>query len=718
VSVPLDADRILQFLREESRHPVRPTELARSLRIQPADRRAFRRLLRRLVADGEVLRLRGGRYTAPGSVHVLTGTLRTWRRGHGVVTADDGQELFIPASAMASAMDGDRVAARLEGRGRAGRSEGRIVRILKRGRSTIVGRYHAPLRKAGVARVVPWDAALARDVTLSDVPEAVRPGDVVVVRVTDWGDEHRDPTGRVDHVLGPADAPGVDVLAIIHGHELPTAFPAEIEERAERMRERGILPADLRGREDCRELLTFTIDPADAKDHDDALSVRPLGGGAWEVGVHIADVSFYVRAGGALDREARKRGTSVYLVDRALPMLPAPLSSDLCSLLPAHDRLTLSVFLTIDASGAVEASSLKPAVIRSRHKLTYEQAQATLERSESIDAVTDAALLALRDVARRLREVRRRRGSLDFDLPETRVFLDADGAPVDVQRAERLESHRLVEDLMLAANEMIGLTATRGRFPFVYRIHESPDAIRMAQLATVARALGFQPGFQDAPSPGQVQRLLEQKAGSPEALLLASLALRSMKQARYSETDRGHFGLATRHYTHFTSPIRRYPDLLVHRIVGAQQLGRGRPDRYDSERLSALAKHASERERVAAAAERESIERKKLRFMEQHLGATFPGTISDVRSFGFFVMLDPYFVEALVRLSSLDDDYYAWSEERFLLVGEHTGRRFKVGQRVSVQIASVDIEERRIEFVLSEEGGRRARKRARRGRRR
>jgi ribonuclease R len=271
---------------------------------------------------------------------------------------------------------------------------------------------------------------------------------------------------------------------------------------------------------------------------------------------------------------------------------------------------------------------------------------------------------------------------------------------------------------MLLANETIGLGATQDRHPFVYRVHEPPDPTRMTQLAGVARALGFQPGFREQPTPEQLQRLLEQKAGSAEALLLANLALRSMKQARYSETDRGHFGLATRHYTHFTSPIRRYPDLLVHRIVGARHLGRGRADRYDPERLHALAKHSSERERVASAAERDSVELKKLRFMEQHLGATFEGTISDVRSFGFFVLLDPYFVEGLVRVSSLEDDYYVWFEERFLLIGEHTGRRFKVGQRVTVQIASVDIEERRIEFVLSEERGGRGRKRARRSRKR
>jgi ribonuclease R len=712
----LDAGRIAKYLHEEARHPVRVAELARALRVRPAERRPFRRLLRQLVARGEIVRLRGGRYAAPARIHIVTGTLRTWRRGNGVVTADDGTELFIPSSAFGSAMDGDRVAARPEGRSRGGRAEGRIVRILKRGRTTVVGRVHSPLRRGGVARVVPEDLALIRDVTVPILPEEVRSGDMVVVRITDWGDDHRSPIGEVERVLGAADAPGVDVLAIIHGHELPTAFPPDLEAQAERIRDRGIRRADLQGRVDWREKLTFTIDPADAKDHDDALSIEAVSADRWEVGVHIADVSFYVRAGGALDREARKRGTSVYLVDRALPMLPAALSSDICSLVPGADRLTLSLFVTIDAAGSIMETRFSQAVIRSRHKLSYEQAQAVLDGNASIDAESDAALFALRDVARWLRAARRARGSLDFDLPETRVFLDASGVPVDIQRAERWESHRLVEDLMLMANEIIGLRATREGYPFVYRIHETPDALRMAQLATMARALGFQPGFRERPTPAELQRLLAQKNGTPEALLLASLTLRSMKQARYSEADRGHFGLATRHYTHFTSPIRRYPDLLVHRIVAARHLGRGRADRYDMERLHALASHASDRERVASAAERNSVELKKMRFMEQHLGATFDGTVSDVRSFGFFVLLDPYYVEGLVRVSTLEDDYYSWSEERFLLIGEHTGRRFKVGQRVRVQIANVDIEERRIDFVLAEEGDRKGRKRARRGR--
>jgi len=712
----IESDRIVNHLREHATHPLRTAELGRALEVKPAERRAFRRVLRQLVSEGRISRLRGGRYAAPERLHLVTGVLRTWRSGHGVVTAADGEELFVPAGRLGSAMNGDRVTARVEGQGRGGRVEGRVVEILERSRTTIVGRYQpARGRNARVAYVVPMDTRLAHDVAVAATD--VEPGHIVVARITDWGDEHRPPVGEVEQVLGAPDAPGVDVLAIIHSHELPLRHPDDVVDQAERMRERGIRAADLRDRTDLRELHAVTIDPGDARDHDDALSIETADGG-WRVGVHIADVSFYVRAGGRIDAEAQQRGTSVYLVDRALPMLPEPLSSDLCSLLPDADRLTLSLLLDVANSGDVRDARLVAAVIRSRHRLTYESVQAVFDGNASIDPLTDAALFALRDVSRVLRERRLARGSLDFDLPEARVFLDDAGMPVDVRRAERWESHRLVEDLMLLANETVGGRATRDGYPFIYRIHEPPDPLRMTQLANLARALGFQPPFSGRPTPAELQALLLQKAGTPVAQLLASLALRSMKQARYSATDRGHYGLATRNYTHFTSPIRRYPDLIVHRILAARHLGRSDADRYDGDRLGGLAAHASGRERVAATAERDSIDLKRVQFMVRHIGSIFEGTISDVRAFGFIVLLDEYFVDGLVHVSSLGDDYYAFVEERFLLMGENTGRRFQVGQRVKVQVASVDAGERRIEFVLAESRNRPRRGRVPKGRRR
>ncbi len=713
-------ERMVAWLRDEATHPVRLAELARALRVQPSERKPFRRALRRLITEGEVYRVHGDRYAVPGRLRLISGLLRATRRNFGIVTSDEtGEELVIPASALAGAVGGDRVVARVEGTARRGRTEGRVIRVLERGRQTVVGRFQpGRTRGSSIGFVVPEMPALIPHVIVAaeDAAGAVA-GDIVQVRVTDWGEEGRAPTGAVQRVLGASDAPGVDILAIALGHELPMEFPEPALELAQRLRERGIRPRDLKDREDLRALHVVTIDPVNARDHDDALSVVPLGAGTFEVGVHIANVSYYVRTNSPLDKEALQRGTSVYLVDRAIPMLPEALSSDLCSLVPDQDRLTLSVFLTVNTEGQVRSMRLAQGVIRSRHRLTYDTVQAVFDGRDRIDAETDPVLEQLRTVSRQLRARRVARGSLDFDLPEARVFLDESGVPVDVQRAERWESHRLVEELMLAANEAIGGQATKSGYPFIYRVHEAPDESRMLQLTVYARALGFQVPFRGQPQPAQLQRLLEQKPGTPAAQLLASLTLRSMKQARYHEADVGHFGLATHDYTHFTSPIRRYPDLLVHRLVAAHHLGRGSAERYEGERVRAIARTSSERERVAAAAERDSIALKKARFMAGHLGATFEGTVSDVRSFGVFVRLDTYFIEGLIHVSSLGDDYYVWVEERFLLTGEHTGRRFQVGQRLQVQVSNVDMEERRIDFVLARERDALRRGRPRRKRR-
>jgi ribonuclease R len=695
------ADRIIDHLANVATHPLRAQELASALRIRPADRRTFRRVLRDLVADGRIVLLRRQRFAVPDRVHLVTGTLRITPRGHAFLLPDRvGSDLYIPTAALGGGLDGDRVAARLEGLGRNGRAEGRVVRIIERARSTVVGRWSPARSGTAFAFVVPEDRRLGRDILVGTPPaEPPGRGELVVVRITDWGDDHRSPVGTLERVLGEPDAPGVDVLAIIYGHELPTGFDEEVVREAARLRDRGIRAEDLEGREDLRDRLVLTIDPPDARDHDDALSIRDLDDGTVEVGVHIADVSFYVRQGTALDREAFRRATSVYLVDRAIPMLPEALSSDLCSLVPDRDRLTLTAFLTIDATGRVIDSRIAPTVIRSRHRLTYGRVQQVFE-GISLDEEADHVLTGLRDVSRRLRARRVERGSLDFDLPETRVFLDEAGVPVDIQRAERWDSHRLVEDLMLAANEAVGGKAAADRIPFIYRIHEPPDPDRLAQLVRFALALGFEVRTTDVVSPADLQAVLQQKPGTPAARLLATLALRTMKQARYSGTDLGHYGLAARGYTHFTSPIRRYPDLLVHRIVAARGWGRGSFDAYDADQVEEIAVHSSLRERVAADAERDSILLKKLRFMRSRLGSVFDGTISDIRPFGLVVLLDAFYVEGLVHVSALGDDYYEWIEERFLLVGQNSGRRFKVGQPVRVQVASVDTEERRIDFIL------------------
>jgi ribonuclease R len=723
----IDRTRLLNYLEHDAPHPQMAKDIGTAIGVPPADHRSLQRVLRRLAAEGLVVQLRGRRFASPKRVKLTVGRYKGLRRGLGAVIPDEGgEDVLVRSGDAGSALDGDHVAVRLEGRGRDGRLQGRVVAIVERARSTIVGSLHVgetgrgrrDKQGSGPGWVVPEDPAIGRDVIVSLEGIEASTGDIVVVRVEDWGDAHRGPSGVVETVLGRPSDPGVDILAIIHGHELPLAFPPEAVAEAEARRERGVRSADLEGRTDLRDLLTFTIDPADAKDHDDALSYTPRADGGADIGVHIADVSHYVRKGGALDAEAAERGTSVYLVDRAIPMLPHALSSDLCSLVPEEDRLTLSVLFQIDATGAIKDTVIAETVIRSRHKLAYEEAQAVLDGTLRINDETDRAIHSLHRFAASLREARRERGSLDFDLPEARVRLDELGVPIAVERRERFDTHRLVEDLMLLANETVGRTAMRAGVPFIYRIHEPPDEVRIAQVGELAKALGYKPPGKGRPSPKQVQQLLDQAKDKAEGPMFSMLVLRSLKQARYAETDAGHFGLAATAYTHFTSPIRRYPDLVVHRIVREQLLTERRGRGPDPERLRAIARHSSDRERVAQAAERDSIDLKKVRFMEQHVGSTFDGTISDVRPFGFFVLLDDHYVEGLVHVSTLDDDYYGFLEERFLLKGERTGRRFTLGQRLRVQVASVDLEKRRVDFVPAQQDrGRGRRERGAPGRR-
>jgi ribonuclease R len=702
----MDPRTIVDYLRTEAGRPLKAAELAKALDIPPDDLPAFRQELQRLEADGVLYRVQRQRYAAPERINLLVGRIQTIRGGAGFLIPEDASpDVFVPVHALNTALDGDKVVIRVESRQRGDRPQGRVIRVLERSRTTVVGVFHGARPGRSGTRsshgfVVPEDRKLPWDVFVAPGGGvAAKEGDLVVTRITDWGGEHRGPTGEVEEVLGRYGEPGVDVLAIIRGHELATDFPSEVEQEAEALRARGVTEADLADREDLRPLHVFTIDPADARDYDDALSIEASGNG-WRVGVHIADVSHYVAERSPLDREAARRGTSVYLVDRVLPMLPHAISSDLCSLVPRADRLTLSLLIDVAADGAVRGHSLVRGVIHSRRKVSYEEAQAVLDGTAALDDETDDALRRLAEVARLLRREREQRGSLDFDLPETRVVLDVSGEPTDIQRVVRLEAHRLVEDFMLLANEVIARRASRSELPFLYRIHESPDASRMAQLREFVATFGHRlTGRGGEPTPRDLQRLLRAAAGKPEEGLVSTVVLRSMKQARYSEQNLGHFGLATRTYTHFTSPIRRYPDLVVHRITAGVFID-GVRSWLDAGQLADIARSSSERERLAVAAERDSKDLKKVEFMERHLGDEFQGTISSVTAFGFFVLLDEFFVDGLVHISSIEDDYYLFVEEQYALIGERTRRRFRTGDRVRIRVASVSIEERRIVFEL------------------
>ncbi len=695
--------RIRRALRESSRGPLKAKELARTLKIPTPEYRQFKDVLRSLESTGAVYRVKGQRYALPEKINLKVGVVALTRSADGFVLPEDGsRDVFVPSSLLESAMDGDRVVVRIESRPKRENPQGRIIKVLDRAHSTVVGTFH---RARKFAYVEPLDDRLFRDVLIPGGEEGeARNGDIVVARITTYGDKRLNALGAVDRVLGPITEPGVDVLSILFGYGLELEFSDEVEEAARTaVREKGE-----KGREnrvDRTNLHVFTIDPSDARDHDDALSIVAKGEGLWEVGIHIADVSHFVEPESPLDLEALRRGTSVYLVDRVVPMLPHLLSSDVCSLRPGEDRAAVSLFATLDGQGTVRRHRFERTRVRSRHRLDYGQVQGVLSGHTHLDPRTDADLEKLAELARALREKRLARGSLDFDLPEARVILDADGAPVDIQKVVQLESHRLIEDFMLLANETVAREMQKRGLPIPYRVHEPPAPERLAELRRFLATLGY-PLTRKKITSKDLQEVLEAVEGRPEANLVSTVILRSMARARYQPKNVGHFGLGAPTYTHFTSPIRRYPDLLVHRVVVRGLIeGQPIPDTWGGKALQEASERSSSREQTATEAERDSVALKKAEFMEQHLGEEFGGTISGVTAFGVFILLNEYFVEGLLHVNSLSDDFYILREEEYALVGERTGKRFRLGDSVRVRVSRVDRLERKIDFVLASAGG-------------
>lgn len=689
--------RVRHALEESRRGPLKTKELARTLDIPPAEYRAFRDLMRRMESTGAVYRVKGQRYSLPEKINLKVGTLSIARSEDGFVAPDDRtQDIFVPSALLDSAMHGDQVVVRIESRATGRNPEGRVIKILRRAHPTVVGTFRRAKRFGYVA---PLDQRISRDVIVPSGEEgAARGGDIVVARITAYGSRKLNPMGQVERVLGPLTEPGVDVLSILFGYGLDLEFPEEVERAA-----RDVIAKregeGWDGRVDRTALHIFSIDPSDAKDHDDALSLEPAGEQRWEVGIHIADVSHFVERASPLDLEALRRGTSVYLVDRVVPMLPHVLSSDICSLRPDVDRAAVSLFVSLDQDGRALGHRFERTRIRSRHRLDYDQVQAVLAGNGHIDPRTDGDLMKLAELARALRARRARRGSLDFDLPEARVILGPDGAPVDIQKVVQLESHRLIEDFMLLANETVARESERRKLPIPYRIHEPPPPDRLEELRRSLGTLGY-----SLPKRGitakDLQKTLQAAEGKPAANLVSTMILRSMARARYHVANVGHFGLGASTYTHFTSPIRRYPDLLVHRVVIRALIdGEGIPADWGGSSLAQAAERSTLREQLAADAERDSVALKKAEFMERHLGEEFTGTVSAVRTFGAFVLLDEYFVEGLVHVNSLSDDFYLLREGEHALVGERTGRRFRIGDALRVRVSRVDRLERKIDFI-------------------
>jgi ribonuclease R len=691
--------RILAALSKSRRGPMRTKDVAKALGLEEKARAALRAALAELETSGRVYRVKGNRYALPDRLELVVGVASLTRNGDAFVRPDVGAgDVFVPSHLLGSALDGDRVVVRIEERTPGRSPSGPIIKVLERARSTVVGTLHHGRR---FSYVVPLDRRMTRDVLLSPGGEGdAEDGDVVVVRLVSFGDDGEPGLiGELETVLGPLSDPGVDILAIAHSYGLALEFPPEVLEAAQEAAQKGLDGPEVRV--DRTDLLVLTIDPADAKDHDDALSLREAGEGRWEVGVHIADVGSFVPEGGPVDREALARGTSVYLVDRTIPMLPERLSGDVCSLREGVERAAISVFLTLDASGRVHERRFERTKILSRRRLSYEQVQQVLDGRSSLGDAIDQALRGLDDLARVVRQARFERGALDLDLPEARVILDADGVPQDVRKIERLESHRVVEDFMILANEAVAAACEARGLPVPYRVHEAPVRERTDDLAELLARFGLRlPRRKGGLRPSDVRHLLDAVRGKEEEGLVSTVVLRSLQRARYDARNLGHFGLASQAYLHFTSPIRRYPDLVVHRAV-ARTLIEGRPPlEWEEDELQSVAQRASERERAADEAERDSVALKKVEFMERHLGDELDGRISGVTAYGFFVTLDAYFVDGLVHVNTLHDDFYRLAEGTYALVGDLGRRRYRLGDRVRVQVVRVDREVRHVDFLL------------------
>lgn len=724
---------LLTLMKDPTYVPMKLKELAMLLGVPKEQRKDLEEVLNELVASGKVGISKKGKY-ARSEVFAQTGIFSAHHRGFGFVTIEgrDG-DLFVPPDDTGDAMDGDTVQVIIDENGRGGRAEARVLKVLKHANETLIGTFE---KNKSFGFVIPDNPRITMDIFIPQGKEnGAVSGHKVVVKLDTYATRNKNPEGHVQEILGHINDPGVDILSIVRAYGLPEEFPEDVMEEVSHAPEE--LSADYvaeeiekNGRVDLRDVPMVTIDGEDAKDLDDAVSVSKEtinGETIYHLGVHIADVSHYVKEGTPLDAEAYKRGTSVYLVDRVIPMLPHRLSNGICSLNAGCDRLAMSCLMDIDEKGIIVGHKICESVVRIDRRMTYTAVNAILEaKNGTEEPQTDAPekekskekaefakkcleeyadfvpmFLLLDETARVLRKKRMARGAVDFDFPECKIILDAKGRPVEIRPYERNAATMLIEDCMLAANETVAEDYYWQQIPFLYRSHEKPDGEKIKRFGILINNFGYSIRLQNGElHPKEMQKLLEKAAGSPEEALLARLALRSMKQAKYTTECMGHFGLAANYYTHFTSPIRRYPDLQIHRIIKENLHGgltKKRIAHYEKI-LPEVAIWTSSRERLADEAERETDKAKKVQFMERHIGEEFTGVISGISNYGFYVEL-PNTVEGMVRLANLDGDYYVFDEEHYELVGERTRKKFKLGQTVKIQVVSVDRYLKTIDFL-------------------
>ena len=692
-------DDLVKYVQKSSDRGTNLQHILDDFNATPGARKQIKDILNQLVKEGRLAKHKGNRYEAPAR-NLIEGTILIHRDGYGFVIPKEKipgvqSDIYIPSALIGSAMNGDKVKVEITLRKPGGRAEGRVVTVEKRARDTVVGQ----LRYDGqVFFVAPADIKLPEKILITnDVAE--HKDKIVEVEITRFPSETRWPAGKVISVIGFLDDPNVETNVIIKKFALPVAFPGEVELEAASLPD-ALTEKDFIGRDDFRKRNTITIDPRTARDFDDAIDVEVLPRGTFQLGVHIADVSHFVTPDSAMDAEARYRGTSVYFPDRVIPMLPERVSNHLCSLNPRVDRLALTVMMHISRTGEVLDYSFHKSVIHSKERMTYEDVQSILNGNRALEARVGDVAPQIRTLAR-LAEIvlkrRQQRGAIDFDLPEPMLTYNEQGELAGIVKSVRLFSHRIVEEFMILANEVVARHLEENDIPSLYRIHEEPDPMKVQEFAELVSAFGlkFEPRKAE---PAEFQKFISSIEGRPEERMLSYLMLRSFKQAKYSEENAGHFGLASDAYTHFTSPIRRYPDLVVHRILKASLARRTEPA-VPQAQLETIATESSERERLADQAERELFDWKKMLLMEQHLGDTFEAIIIAVWRDGFTIELIDYFVEGFVPVAEIPDDYYQLDSNLHALVGRRTRQRFRLGDRIAVQVARVDKLLRRAYFV-------------------
>ena len=700
---------IYEFICDDMYVPMKLKELAILLQVPKEQRSELKAVMDALEAEGKVHVSQKGKYLK-GAGRTLRGVYQAHPRGFGFVTIEgETDDIFIPEKETNGALHGDTVEILLTASPEGKRKEGKIVKITERGTAKIVGLYQVAKGKH-YGFVIPDNQRFLQDIF---VPEERAKGAVdghkVVVELTSYGSDNAKPEGKIVEILGHVNDPGVDIMSIVKSYDLPVEFLEKVMNQAERVPEE-VSDADMAGRKDLREWVMVTIDGEDAKDLDDAVSLtRTEDGKNWILGVHIADVANYVQERSALDREALHRGTSVYLADRVIPMLPHRLSNGICSLNAGVDRLAMSCIMTVDTKGDVIDHEICESVIRVNERMSYTSVKKILEDHDEEETTRYLDLVPMFEemetLAGILRNRRHQRGSIDFDFPESKIMLDEEGHPTEIRSYDRNVATKIIEDFMLLANETVAEEYYWREIPFVYRVHETPDEDKIKKLAILINNFGYSMHISDEVRPGQIQKLLAKIQGTPQETMISRLALRSMKQARYTPENDGHFGLAARYYTHFTSPIRRYPDLQIHRIIKDDLRGRMNEKKMEHYQtiLPEVTRQASETERRAEEAERETIRLKKAEYMEAHIGEVFEGVISGITNWGIYVELSNT-IEGLVHVANMYDDHYDYYEDRYEMVGEHTGKTYKLGETVYVRVIDADCLTRTIDFEMADEG--------------